>query len=191
MRPWALAVPLMLPLLAGPGFGQAAPSGPSILTWGATLAAVMQTYPTAHCFVEATELWDWQCILRDRTVNGIHVDVVVYGYATGDATGMVGVALGFASGDVHAIVDTLVARYGSWSWVADEGFVTKADERVPSTVWVWHGPRVEIRVEQHRGTLARGQATVMWRDGLAELCVRARMQPKRDEDAGRVRRERR
>ncbi len=178
---WAAVGMLLVPLLAGLTFGQSAPPEPRALTWGATVEAVMQTYPSAQCVGEPTPLSDWRCILRDTTVNAIPVDVVIYGYMTGSAPGMVGVTFGFASADVHRIVDTLAARYGPWSRLAEPGFVTKADERVPSAVWLWHLPRVEIRVEQNRGTLGHGQAMVMWCPGLAELSARERTQPRRDE----------
>ena len=165
---------LMVSLLAAPAFGQSAPTGSRAPTWGATPDAVVRAYPDAQCFGDRTERSDWECILRDTTVDTISVDVVFYGYSTGTAFGMVGVVLGFDSADVHRIVETLVARYGPWSRVVERDFVTKADKPFPSAIWVWHLPRVEIWVEQDRGTLGHGQATVMWDDGLHEFLSRQR-----------------
>ena len=51
-------------------------------------------------------------------------------------------------------------------------FVTKAERPFPSAMWLWHLPDVEIRVEQDRGTLGHGQATIMWEAGLKELLAR-------------------
>ena len=181
MRTWHV-VTLLLPMLAAPAFGQPAPTASRDLTWGATLEAVVRAYPDAQCAVEPTELSDWRCILSDKTVNAVSVDVVLYGYAMGEELGMVGVALGFDSADVHGIVETLVARFGRWSRMVEREFVTKADKRFPSTLWLWHLPHVEIRVEQDRGTLGHGQATVMWDVGLHELRARERTWQKRDGD---------
>ena len=57
------------------------------------------------------------------------------------------VVFAFDSADVHRIVDTLAARYGRWSQVVERDFVTKTEKHFPSTIWLWHLPDVEIRVE--------------------------------------------
>lgn len=182
MRTGRLVALLLLPLLTTTAFGQSAATGVRDVTWGATPTDVVQAYPDAHCFAERTELADWRCLLRDKTVNGIGVDVVLYGYTTGTVLGMVMVALGFDSDDVHDLVATFVARYGRWSRVVERDFVTKADKQFPSAIWLWHLPHVEIRVEQDRGTLGHGQATVMWEAGLTEFRARVRTWQKRYED---------
>jgi hypothetical protein len=166
--------------LATAAVGQSAPAGPREPTWGATPEAVIRAYPNAQCAAERAELSDWWCILSDTTVDAVSVDVVLYGYTTGTVLGMVGVALGFDSGDVHRILEILVARYGRWSRVVEREFVTKADTRFRSAIWLWYLPDVEIRVEQDRGTLGHGQATVMLRAGLAELQARERGSKMRD-----------
>ncbi len=180
-------VSLLLPvlILTTPAFGQSTPRRVRDLTWGATPEAVLRAYPDAQCVGERTELWDWQCILEDTTVDAISVDVVLYGYSMGTAFGLVGVVFGFDAADVHRLVETLVARYGRWSRVVERDFVTKAEKRFPSAIWLWYLPRVAIRVEQDRGTLGHGQATIMWVDGLDELRARERTWPKRaGDDAG-------
>jgi len=101
---------LMVSLLAAPAFGQSAPTGSRAPTWGATPDAVVRAYPDAQCFGDRTERSDWECILRDTTVDTISVDVVFYGYSTGTAFGMVGVVLGFDSADVHRIVERCDSR---------------------------------------------------------------------------------
>ena len=151
------------------------------MTWGATPAAVLWAYPDAQCVAEITEQSDWRCILIDKTLNGVSVDVVLYGYAMGEALGLVGVALGFDSAEVSRILDTLVARYGRWTRLVERDFVTKAEERFPSRIWLWHLPHLEIRVEQDRGTRGYAQATVMWDAGLRQLQARERTWQMRDE----------
>jgi len=135
---------------------------------------VVRAYPDAHCFAERTELSDWRCILLDKTLDGIGVDVTIYGYSLGTALGLAMVALGFESVEAPALVEAFVARYGRWSSVVERDFVTKADKRFPSVLWLWHLPNLEIRVEQDRGRLGHGQATVMWREGLKEFQARER-----------------
>lgn len=172
--------------LAAPAFGQTGPTEGVGLTWGATHAGVLRVYPNAECFAERTELSDWRCVLNDTTVNAISVDVVLYGYSTGSALGLAGVVFGFDSADVHRVLDTLTARYGPWSRVVERDFVTRAEKRFPSQIWLWHLPDVEIRVEQDRGTLGHGQATIMLRAGLQEMRARERTSGKRDSrDANR------
>lgn len=168
--------------LAAPAFGQTGPTEGVGLTWGATHAGVLRVYPNAECFAERTELSDWRCVLNDTTVNAISVDVVLYGYSTGSALGLAGVVFGFDSADVHGVVDTLAARYGRWSQVVERDFITKAEKHFPSGIWLWHRPDVEIRVEQDRGTLGHGQATIMLRTGLTEFLDRERTWQKRDRD---------
>lgn len=163
---------LMVSILTTPAFGQSTPPGVLDLAWGTTLEAVFRAYPDAQCLAVRTDLSDWRCILSDKSVNAISVDVVLYGYNMGTALGLVGVVIGFDSADVHGIVETLTARYGHWSRVVERDFVTKAERPFPSAMWLWHLPDVEIRVEQDRGTLGHGQATIMWDAGLKELLGR-------------------
>lgn len=163
---------LMVSIFATPAFGQSTPPEVLDLGWGATPAGVLRAYPDAQCVGERTALSDWRCVLTDTTVNAISVDVVLYGYSMGSALGLVGVVIGFDSADVHGIADALVARYGRWSRVVEREFVTKAERPFPSPMWLWHLPDVEIRVEQDRGTLGHGQATIMWDAGLKELLKR-------------------
>jgi len=177
-----VAVFMVWPILAAPAFAQSAPTGSPAPTWGATPEAVVRAYPDAQCFGERTERSDWKCILMDTTVDAISVDVVLYGYSTGTALGMVGVVLSFDSAEVHRVVETLVARYGHWSRMVERDFVTKADKRFPSAIWLWHLPRMEIRVEQDRGTLGHGQAIVMCDEGLYEFLARERTWQKRGGD---------
>jgi hypothetical protein len=143
---------------------------------------VVRAYPDAQCAAGRTELSDWWCVLSDKTVNAVSADVVLYGYTMGTVLGMVGVALGFDSADVQGIVETLAARYGRWTRVMERDFVTKREIRFRSAIWLWHLPHVEIRVEQDRGTLGRGQATVMLRAGLTELLARERASKMPDGD---------
>lgn len=172
-RAWRGAAVLMWwAVLAAPAFGQSAPPGVLDLTWGTTLEGVVRTYPDAQCLAVRTDLSDWRCILSDKTVDAIGVDVVLYGYFMGTALGLVGVVLGFDSADVHRIVEALVTRYGRWSRVVERDFATKADKPFRSALWLWHLPHVEIRVEQDRGTLGHGQAMIMWEAGLNELLAR-------------------
>ena len=163
---------LIASILITPAFGQSTPTGVLDLGWGTTLEGVFQAYPDAQCLAVRTDLSDWRCILSDQAVNAISVDAVLYGYSTGSALGLVGVAIGFDSADVQGIVETLVARYGRWSRVVERDFVTKAERPFPSAMWLWHLPEAEIRVEQDRGTLGHGQATIMWDAGLKELLAR-------------------
>ena len=163
---------LMASILTTPAFGQSTPTAVLDLGWGTPLEAVFGAYPDAQCLAVRTDLSDWRCILSDKAVNAISVDVVLYGYSMGSALGLVGVAIGFDSADVQGIVETLVARYGRWSRVVERDFVTKAERPFPSAMWLWHLPEVEIRVEQDRGTLGHGQATIMWDAGLKELLAR-------------------
>lgn len=182
MRPHAVVILVAPLLLARPAVGRAGEPGSGRLTWGGTPAEVLRVYPQAECVADPTELSDWRCVLSDTTVNGISVDVVLYGYSTGSVLGMAGVVFGFDSADVHRLVDTLVARYGPWSRMVERDFVTRAENHYPSAIWLWHRPDVEIRVEQDRGTLGHGQATIMLRAGLSELLTRERTWQKREKD---------
>lgn len=173
MSVWRVAAAVVVWLvLAAPTFGQSAVAGVLDLGWGMTPASVVRAYPDAQCFGERTTLSDWRCILSDTTVNLIGVDVILYGYSMGAAPGLAGVVLGFDSADVHRIVEALAARYGRWSRVVGRDFVTKAEKPFPSAMWLWDLPDVEIRVEQDRGTLGHGQATIMCVAGLKELRAR-------------------
>ena len=173
MHAWRVgAAVLVWFALAAPAFGQSAPAAVLDLPWGTTPEGVLQAYPDAQCFGERTDVSDWRCILRHTTVNAISVDVVLYGYTIGTALGLVGVVLGFDSWDVQRLMETLVARYGRWSRVVERNFTPNAAKPYPSALWLWHLPDAEIRVEQDRGTLGHGQATIMWEAGLNELLAR-------------------
>ena len=173
MRAWrAVAAVSVWSALAVPAVGQPVSTDVLDLEWGTAPWAVVQAYPDAQCFGERSSLSDWRCILTDANVNDISVDVVLYGYRTGKAPGLAGVVLGFDSADVHRILEAFVARYGRWSRVAEHDFVTKAEKPFRSAIWLWNLPNVEIRVEQDRGTLGHGQATIMYIAGLEELRAR-------------------
>ena len=173
MHPWrGVTAVLLWAAFAAPAFGQSTPTGVLDLGWGAPLEAVFRAYPDAQCLAVRTDVSDWRCILSDKTVNAISVDVVLYGYSMGSVLGLVGIVLGFDSADVHRLVETLVARYGHWSRVVERDFATKAEKPLRSALWLWHLPHVEIRVEQDRGTLGHGQAMIMWEAGLNELRAR-------------------
>jgi hypothetical protein len=173
MHAWrVVAAVVAWSVFAAPAYGQSAPTGVLDLGWGTTLDTILSTYPDAQCLAVRTDLSDWRCILSDASVNAIDVDVVFYGYSIGTALGLVGVVLGFDSSDVQRIVEILMARYGRWSRMVEQDFVTKAERPFPSAIWLWHLPDVEIRVEENRGTLGHGQATIMWVDGLNELRAR-------------------
>lgn len=175
MRTRPVVAPLLVVLLlTTPGFGQSVRTEGHGVTWGAGPAEVIRAYPDANCFAERTELSDWRCVLLDKTVDGIGVDVTIYGYSLGTTLGVVMVVLGFESVDANALLEGFVARYGRWSRVVERDFVTKADKRFPSPIWLWHLPDLEIRVEQDRERLGHGQATVMWREGLHEFQERER-----------------
>lgn len=175
MRPGRLAATLMaMPTLAALAFGQSAPTGYRDVTWGATPQAIVLSFPAATCFNERTVLSDWRCILLNEAMNGVSVDVVLYGYHIGTAPGLAGFAVSFDATDVGRIVDDFVSRYGPWSRRVETEVVTKSERRFPSVQWAWDFPDVEIRIGQDRERLGNGQALVMPRSGLAESLMRER-----------------
>jgi hypothetical protein len=175
MRPGRLAATLMvMPTLTALAFGQSAPTGYRDVTWGATPQAIVRSFPAATCFNERTALSDWQCILLNEAVNGVGVDVVLYGYHIGTAPGLAGFAVSFDATDVARIVDGFVSLYGPWSRRVETEVVTKSERRFPSVQWAWDFTDVEIRIGQDRERLGNGQALVMSRSGLVESLTRDR-----------------
>ena len=169
-----VAVLMALPALAAPAFGQSAPTGYHDLKWGATQEEVLRAFPNTECLKERTELSDWTCTLFDEQVNEVSVTVTLYGYNTGRVLGMTGFTLSFDSDDARLLAETFASRYGRWNRRVETEFLTKSEKPFPSVKWAWHLPDVEIRMEQDKGTLGNGQATVMWHPGLEELLARER-----------------